>query len=306
MYHFIINPASSTGNGLRIWNQLKEILKEQDIEYTSYLTDGIGSASSIAKSLTENGCQGTIVVLGGDGTMNEVLSGMQSYENITLGYIPTGSSNDLARDLGIPSDPKKALSIVLHPNEYKLTDVGMMNTPDGKEYKFGVSMGIGYDAAICHEALHSKIKKKLNQWHLGKLTYLIIALKQLIRTKSHDCELILDDTRVIPLHNYIFVTVMVHKYEGGGFMFCPEADCSDGYLDICLACNVSKLRTLFILPTAFKGEHIRHKGIQTLRAKKVRIITDQKAPVHTDGESAGFQTEITMSTAPCQVRFIVA
>lgn len=305
MYHFIINPASSTGNGLRIWNRLKEILKEQDIEYTSYLTDGIGSASQIAAGLTEQGCQGTIVVLGGDGTMNEVLTGIKDYEGITLGYIPTGSSNDLARDLGIPSDPVSALSLVLHPQKYQLSDVGILQTSNGEEYKFGVSMGIGYDAAICHEALHSKIKKKLNQWHLGKLTYLIIALKQLIRTKSHDCELILDDEKRIPLHNYIFVTVMIHKYEGGGFMFCPEADCSDGYLDVCLACNVNKFRILRILPTAFKGKHTKYNGIQTLKAKKIRIVTTEKAPVHTDGESAGHQTEITMSIAPKQVRLII-
>ncbi|HOO28131.1 MAG TPA: diacylglycerol kinase family protein, partial [Lachnospiraceae bacterium] len=146
----------------------------------------------------------TIIVLGGDGTINEVLTGIRDYDLVTLGYIPAGSSNDLARDLMLARNPALALQAVLHPKEYTYMDVGVIRyQDDGKN--FGVSAGIGYDAAICHEALHSGMKDFLNKLHLGKLTYVGIALKQLAKTKNSGCTVILDDSRKLRLTGFILL-----------------------------------------------------------------------------------------------------
>ena len=303
MYHFIINPASSTGNGAKIWHDVEQILKEKKIEYTAYLTDGVGSAKNLASTLSSRYYKCTLIILGGDGTMNEVLTGIDNYADVTLGYIPAGSSNDLARDLQLATDPAKAINAILNPKEYAYCDVGIIKYDD-EQKNFGVSMGIGYDAAICHEALQSKMRKCLNKLHVGKLIYLYIALKQLAKTQRHSCDIILDGGRKIHLDNYYFVTTMIHKYEGGGFKFCPDADCADGYLDICAANDISKLRVLRILPTAFSGKHVKFKGIHTYRAKEVQIITSVPACVHTDGESCGIRDKVTMSIAPQQLRII--
>ncbi len=304
MYHMIINPASSTGNGKKIWNRIEKILIDKSIEYTPYFTEGHGSAEQIAKTLTAGDEHQNIVVLGGDGTINEVLTGIRDYSKVTFGYIPAGSSNDFARDLRLLTSPEDMICSILNPKEFIRLDIGRLEYGNTTR-NFGVSMGIGYDAAICHEALASRIKYYLNKVRLGKLIYVIIALKQLLKTKCHSCDIILDDTQKLHFDHYLFVTAMVHKYEGGGFMFCPKADPSDGLLDICAVNNIGKFKVLCMLPTAYKGNHIRFKGIHIYQAKKVRIVTNAASAVHADGESCKLQTEVTVSIEPQQLKMIL-
>lgn len=304
MYHIIINPAASTGNGKKIWTRIEKVLIEEKAEYTPYFTDGSDSARQLAEVLTAGEEHQQIVVLGGDGTINEVLTGIRDYSKVTFGYIPAGSSNDFARDLQLTATPEEAIRSILNPREFIRLDIGCLEY-DNTKRNFGVSMGIGYDAAICHEALASHIKYYLNKVHLGKLVYVIIALKQLFATKCHSCDVILDDTQRLHFDNYLFVTTMIHKFEGGGFMFCPNADPSDGLLDICTVNNISKGKVFLMLPTAYKGKHVRFKEIHTYQAKKVQIITETAAAVHADGESCRLQKEVTVTIDPKQLKMIL-
>lgn len=139
----------------------------------------------------------TLIVLGGDGTINETLQGIADPSKVILGYIPTGSSNDLARDLGISKDPKAALNLILHNNTPRAMDLGRLTYLDEDQPEesrlFAVSCGIGFDAAVCAEAMSSRIKDTMNRIGLGKLTYLGIALKQLITARKVSCTLTLED-----------------------------------------------------------------------------------------------------------------
>lgn len=292
MYHIIINPASKSGRGKKIWNELVPVLEQQKIEYTAYFTAGVGDASMLAERITSEPSEETIriIVLGGDGTMNEVLQGICDFDRAVLAYIPTGSSNDLARDLGISGNPTEALLHILEKAKPVCMDIGKLtyesceNDIPVKTRYFNVGAGIGFDAAVCQEALHSSIKDMFNKMGLGKLTYLGIALKQLIAAKSVSCKITLDDNAPIRLSKFLFIASMVHRYEGGGFMFCPAADYRDGLLDICIAGPMSKLKLLRVLPTAFKGEHARFKNVFMYRAKTIRIRTSAPLWVQTDGE----------------------
>jgi YegS/Rv2252/BmrU family lipid kinase len=304
LFHFIVNPASSTGNGAKIWRLVEQILLDRNVDYTAYLTEGMGSAEKLSSAISSRYSKCTLVIIGGDGTMNEVLNGIDNYADVTLGYIPAGSSNDFARDLQITCNPTQALLAILNPKEYAYCDVGIIKY-DGIQRNFGVSTGIGYDAAVCHEVLHSPMKRYLNKIHLGKLIYLYVALKQLAATKRYGCDIILDGSRKIHLDNYYFVTTMIHKFEGGGFKFCPEANCADGILDVCTVNNISKLWALRILPTAFSGKHVNLKGVGTYKAKEIKIISDVPAAVHMDGESAGMRSEVSISLAKQQLRIII-
>lgn len=114
-YEFIVNPQARSGRGKRIWERMEPELKRRKIDFDVYITEKKGHAGEIAGRLSGPGQQRTIVVLGGDGTVNEVINGLNVSENITLGYIPVGSGNDFARGLGIPEKPEKALGAVLSP-----------------------------------------------------------------------------------------------------------------------------------------------------------------------------------------------
>ena len=175
MYYFIVNPKSRTGHGEKIWAEIQKKLQKEKIPYHSFSTEYAGHAKTIAEKITQNlTVPGNLVVLGGDGTLNEVLEGIKHLNKVYLYYIPTGSGNDFARGMGIPYEPLRAFDLLKANSRTVPIDLGILQT-DGKSRRFAVSAGIGFDAAICHEALTSPLKAFLNRLHLGKLTYLLIA-----------------------------------------------------------------------------------------------------------------------------------
>ncbi len=308
MYHIIINPASRSGRGAKIWSeQIEPARKETNVVYQTYFSKKAGEVKHLAAQITAEHPDDPdlkLIILGGDGTVNEALQGIADPSKVILGYIPTGSSNDLARDLNIPKEPKAALDLLLRDAAPRVMDLGRLTYLDADQPEesrlFAVSCGIGFDAAVCAEAMHSPIKDTMNRIGLGKLTYLGIALKQLITARKVSCTLTLEDTvhnrqENLALPRFLFVTCMSHRYEGGGFMFCPSADDHDGVLDLCSVGNISKGLVLLALPTAFFGKHYFVKGINAHTATRMSITTSSPLWVHTDGEvtrkSCGFRVE---------------
>lgn len=286
MYHVIVNPASRSGRGQRIWKeQIEPALRKENVDYCPHFSERAGDTVSIVADLFRRE-EGDIflIILGGDGTVNEALQGMDDPRRAVLGYIPTGSSNDLARDLKLPRKPLEALDVILHSGRIRSMDLGVLSYADGERRRFAVSCGIGFDAAVCQEAMHSKIKDTMNRLGLGKLTYLGVALRQLFASKAVSGKLTLEGGAPVDIGNMLFTACMVHRYEGGGFMFAPDAVDDDGILNLCAVGDLSKLFILFALPTAFYGKHYRFRGITAYRAGKVTIETSQPLWVHTDGE----------------------
>lgn len=201
MYHIIINPASRSGRGAKIWSeQIEPALKKSDAVYQTYFSKKAGEVKHLAAQITaeyKDDPDLKLIVLGGDGTVNEALQGIADPSKVILGYIPTGSSNDLARDLGIPKEPKAALDLILRNASPRVMDLGRLTYLDEDQPEesrlFAVSCGIGFDAAVCAEAMHSPIKDTMNRIGLGKLTYLGIALKQLITARKVSCTLTIEN-----------------------------------------------------------------------------------------------------------------
>lgn len=306
MYHILINPASRSGKGRLIWkNQIEPALQRENIPYRAYFSKKAGNASRIAEEITSqtNGPL-SLIILGGDGTINEALQGMRNTPRIILGYIPTGSSNDLARDLDIPSNPRDALDLILHSGTPKTIDLGTVTYPDGITRRFAVSCGIGFDAAVCEDAMHSTIKRIMNKLGLGKLTYLGVALKQLFTARAVSGQLTIEDGTPINIGNMLFTACMLHRFEGGGFQFAPNADANDGILNLCVVGDLSKLFVLFALPTAFKGSHYRFKGITPYKARKLTIETSRPLWVHTDGEVTRKSRRICVTCEKSAIRII--
>lgn len=298
MYHIIVNPASRSGNGIKTWKIVEPLLLKRGIRYTVFLSKRRGAIARETQRLCSLNQPIKLIILGGDGTINEAIQGITSPERFILGYIPTGSSNDLARSLQLPTDPEKALNLILTATSPKSLDIGELTYHSNdssipslflghnpKKRKFADSFGIGFDAAVCASALASPLKDKLNRLGLGKLTYLGIALKQIITAKRVACEIYLDGSdSPITLKRFLFITAMIHPFEGGGFKFCPQADSQDGLLDICVVGDFPKIIIPFVLPTAFWGKHYFVKGISFYRATSIRIKSATPLWVHTDGE----------------------
>lgn len=293
MYYFIINPNSRSGRGKTIWHRVKAHLDELQIPYRFYFTRYKFHATKLASHLCQQ-IEGPIqlVVLGGDGTINEVINGITDFTKVCLSYIPSGSSNDFARSLGISSNPQEALATVLAPAKQTIVDIGEMEVigSDGdvlSRRKFAVSTGIGFDAAICYEALNSKLKDVLNMLGLGKLTYGLIAAKQVICYKPTPGELIIDGKTKKDYSDILFLVSMVHKYEGGGAILAPQAVYNDKKLSVCFVHNLNRWKVLFLLPTAFIAKHTLFKGVDVFDCSTIELIQKDARVSHADGEFSG-------------------
>lgn len=308
MYHFIINPNSSSGKGIRYWWTVKEDLDRKNIEYTAEFTQQEGHAIELARNICQQ-YEGVknIVVLGGDGTLNEVINGIDNYEDVILGYIPSGSSNDLAKNLKISKDPLEALSNILKPSKFVYLDYGEITFKDQDRTprKFGGSSGVGYDASVCVEVQSSKLKKRLNKFGLGKLVYLAIAVKQLLSVKFLEATVIMDGINKEHYKNVLLISNMVHKYEGGGLMMAPKADPTDGKLNVCLVHGLSRFAVMILLPTIIFGKHVHIKGVESFQCSNIEILLDRKAAIHTDGETPAFSSHLEVRCIPRKIRMII-
>lgn len=304
MYYFIINPVSRSGKGLKIWEYTEEILKEKNVEYESFILNKQGEAKELANFLSLNKTPCTIVVVGGDGTINEFISGLATCEGVTFGYIPTGSGNDFARGMHLPRNPKDALEIILAPEKFRSINIGVTASGDTKKY-FAVSSGFGYDAAVCHMADQSSLKVILNKLHLGKLVYLATALRMLLSMKPAPVRILLDDNQLLTFQKVYFTAAMNTKYEGGGFMFCPKASPVDNLLDLIVVDSFSKPKALIVLLAAAKGKHVNFDGVHIYRCKRAVVQAEEDTCVHIDGEHFGYCKKVSFDLMKEKLTIIV-
>ena len=308
MYHVIVNPSSKSGLARKQWKHLKAALDHAKITYIVHFTKSEKDLRNYTKSITDrqlfehNGSLNRLIVLGGDGTLNCVVNAIDDMAHTVVSYLPTGTSNDCARALGISADPMDTVAGLKKCGVTRQTDVGVA-AYGRKKRRFNVSCGFGFDAATCDAVMQSPFKNLFNKLGLGKLIYCAVALKQLISLETVSCDLYLDDKPPIHFNRLIFASFMQLPYEGGGFMLCPDADSTDGMLDVCVASNLTALQALPIFPLALKGKHKGHRGIHMYRAKKIRIIASKKLCIHTDGEICGYYTELSLGTEDTKLNY---
>lgn len=303
MYTFIVNPHARSGLGQEVWDALEAALKRENIPYEVFFTKYQKHATNITSQITSDGKEHTIVALGGDGTVNEVVNGIRDFEKTTFGYIPVGSGNDFARGLKLPTEPLEALHTILKRPCLHPVNVGELSYKD-KKRKFAVSAGIGFDADICHEVVVSRVKFILNKIKLGKLTYVFVALHRLFATKPCKVTVTMDGGKPVTFSSVYFVAMMNQQYEGGGVRFCPKAKNDDDRLDIIIASNVSKLKVLLLLPLAFFGLHVHFKGVTVASCRQIEICAENTLPVHTDGEPIFLQRRVSALCIPQKLRVI--
>ena len=212
--------------------------------------------------------------------------------------------NDFARALNLSCDVEKCMDAILSPSQCTAVDIGLARTQESSRY-FLVSSGIGYDADICRKVMVSPLKKAMNKIHLGKLTYVLIALKLLILYKACPVSVRMDKKETASLSKFFFITGMNMPYEGGGVKFCPKADFQDNLLDICMVGNLSKLKILALFPTAFVGKHGRFQGVTLTNCKRIDISSKSPLPIHCDGESLGVADHLTLQSAGKQINVIL-
>ena len=168
MYYFIVNEQGGSGKAKKTWAKVQKLLKKESVEFKAIYTKVDFGASQAAGQISSLPGQKRIVVVGGDGTINEVINGFTCFDSLSLGVIPTGSGNDFARGIGLRKNAAKCLKRILASDGSKRIDLGRVHFDDGRSRLFGISSGLGMDAIVCKKALVSKLKDALNKIGLGK------------------------------------------------------------------------------------------------------------------------------------------
>ncbi len=302
MFHFFVNPASRSGSGSSIWDEVREELDIRNIEYDLHFTKAGCSIKEeyekILSSTEERPIK--LVVIGGDGTLNQCIEGITDLENTELSLIKNGSGNDFSRNKSLPASPRDMLDGILERKHIINIDVGEAvytegSLPDGTpiddgRHRFLVSSGFGYDADICYNADHHRSLKKV----LKSSIYPFFGVVNIFTTPRSDFEVNINGQIKIYPHVY-FMAAMNQPCEGGGVPMVPTASDTDGKLGICLVYGISRLRALLTVPAIMKSRHSGCKGVVLLHGPSVTVHTKVPRMVHYDGETPGTYKNFTAS-----------
>lgn len=264
----IVNPVSGRGKSLGLLPKVIAWCQNEGIEFRIYPTTEVGDGANQARIALQAGFE-RIVVLGGDGTINEVGGALFETEAV-MGVLPGGSGNDFIKMLGKKVDFKESLKIAFLGLPHEV-DVGLAN---GRPF-FNV-VGIGFDAQVAAEA--SKSKSLSGIW-----VYLKAVLKVLRKYRPVPLEIELDRLKLT--QNVTLVSVGNGRASGGGFFLTPQAKFDDGLFDICLMEFLPKSRVFSVLPRALRGTHVRLDGVRVYRSRRIVIKSTEGFPVHIDGEA---------------------
>lgn len=287
MLKFIVNPNAGGEKGFSTWKICERRLQKLGVSYKVYITDGPGDATRLARRATADDEEVTVVPVGGDGTFNEVLNGLNISDKVTIGYIPTGSGNDLARGLKLSGDVERALDVILERKNIIRLDYGVLafGGAEKTQRRFAVSMGIGYDAAVCVAIDHSSLRRKLSRFNMQKSVYLTLGALQIFKSRPSDGCIVVDDKEKIDLKDIMFISSQIHVTEGGGKVFTPDADPQDGLLSVCVMCGKNKLGFTKTLFSGLDGKHAGDKNVRLFDCESIKIHLNDALPVHTDGET---------------------
>jgi len=257
----LTNPASGHGAALRAAQIAIARLQHRGIEVVEIIGDDAQDARYLAGAAVERGTD-ALMVTGGDGVVSNALQVLAGTD-VPLGIIPAGTGNDHAREFGIPTkDPEAAADIVVD-GWTETIDLGRIRDDKGGEKWFGTVAAAGFDSLVTDRANRMS-------WPHGRLRYYIAMLAELSQLRMLPFRMVLDGTREIDADITLAAFGNTRSY-GGGLLICPDADPSDGLLDITMAHSASRTKLVRLFPTVMKGTHVNLDEVSTARAKSIHV-----------------------------------
>lgn len=282
----IVNRAAGGGRTEKDWPVISHLLDKHGIPYEPVFTDRRLHASIITRNKLKEGYS-KIIVVGGDGTMNEVINGVFAQHQIhttevMLGMISVGTGNDWAKMFNIPTDYEAAIQTIKLQKTF-IQDAGLVTyVKNGKEWKryFINIAGMGFGARVVERSNRMKDKGKS-----GPMLYFYNIFYSLIRYRALRAAIHIDgetyDRRIFSMN------VGIGKYNGGGMIQVPHAIADDGLYSITLIKKMGKLNVLANIKRLYNGTIVNHSKVETYMARSVQVGGSTRLQVETDGETLG-------------------
>jgi YegS/Rv2252/BmrU family lipid kinase len=302
-WFFIVNPNAGSRKCEKDWPEILKQTHKKGLDFDFKLTEYRLHATEIAQSAILRGYR-KLVVVGGDGTLNEVVNGVLSQKTVSsvdicVGMITVGTGNDWGRMFQIPHDYKEAIDVLIKGDTF-LQDGGIVtyqNSHSTKERYFVNIAGIGFDAAVVEQTNHMK-----DGGSGGTYAYLKSLVTSLIRYKPTRIKIEVDGRKI---ENDVFsMSVGICKYNGGGMMQLPDAVPNDGLFDITVINKISRGDVILSLPKLYNGKIGSHPKVSTYSGERVLVQSDPPIYLETDGESLG-HTPLEFKIIPKSLRMII-
>ncbi len=299
----VVNPNAGRKRGLVDWPQISGHFDRYGLQYNTVFTERPGHATEIVVEwVGKKGFQ-KIIVVGGDGTMNEVVNGIftqRRYKttDITLGMITVGTGNDWGRMFGIPSDYEEAVKVLIL-NQTFIQDAGIVDYRDqdeaGRRYFVNIA-GMGFDAEVTRKSNRLKEKGKG-----GVFLYLVNIFTSLLNFRHVEALINVDGFN---MENKIFsINVGICRYNGGGMIQAPLAIPDDGLFDLTVIRKLSKPNVILSLKRLYNGTIHKHPKVDIYTGKSIRVESRHTIRLETDGESLG-HTPIEFRIIPKSVKVL--
>jgi YegS/Rv2252/BmrU family lipid kinase len=294
----ILNPVSGGGRALRDRERIDACLRQQGLECTTAVSQRPGETIELAARALREGYT-RFVAVGGDGTLNEIVTGLfageQRPQGCILGLIPVGRGNDWARTHRIPRAYADAAAL-LRAGHTAAHDVGLaeLGPPERRARRCFINVaGVGFDAYVVAQTRATR---------LGPLTYLVGLLRGFVGYRVPRLRLVAQgEDSEAPL----FVAfAALGRYCGGGMDVAPQARTDDGLLDVTLVGEVGKLDLIVNLRRLFDGTILAYRKVRTLRVPRLEVSAAEAVGVQADGEWIG-ETPVTFSVLPQALRVVV-
>lgn len=262
----IINPIAGTRSKRGVREAVIQSLSPLGIEVSVLETSGAGDAAEFAARAAADGIE-MVISAGGDGTVNEIADAL-SHTETTLGILPLGSGNGLARSLGIPQDVDAALKIIADGHKMKC-DRGIVN-----RHPFYCTFGVGFDAVVS--------EKFASMSRRGRITYIRSVLREFLNYRSQPYAISVNGAVIT--EKALLIAVCNASQYGNNAYIAPQAKLTDGLLDITVVHSGSPLSAVSVGMDLLTGYLDRNTHIDTFRVSSATIARIKEGPAHVDGD----------------------
>ncbi|HCW50986.1 MAG TPA: lipid kinase [Clostridiales bacterium] len=300
----VVNPASANGSTGRMWPAISRLLREAGLEHEACLTSGPLDAVGITRQALAEGYR-TVVAVGGDGTVNEVVNGFFDGDQwlgdgARLGLICRGTGCDLIKTLGLPKDDRQAVER-LRAGRTRRIDLGRVRfTGHSGEEQVRYFANIG-DLGLGGETV-ARVNRTTKAFG-GLFSFLWGTLATVATYRNKDIELVIDGGE--PIRGRMNSVVVANgRFFGGGMEIAPQAVMDDGLFDIVVLGNISRLELVANISRVYRGAHLDHPKIALWRGREVTVRSQDTVLLDLDGEQPG-RADAVFTILPGRLEVIV-
>lgn len=275
----IYNPKAGSRKAQKRWRDIRAYMESREVQFDYVQSEGFGSVERLTRTLANNGYR-TIVVVGGDGALNDAVNGImlsdvEDKHQIALGIIPNGIGNDFAKYWGLDSDDYKGAVDILINRRLRKVDVGVFSCFDGEKH---VSR---YFLNAVYIGLGARIVRITNEtrrfWGIPLISYLASLFLVAFERKLHRMHLKVNGEHI----RGRLMAVAVGSARGYGLT--PSAVPYNGWLDVSLVYRPELRQLVSGLWMLQQGRLLNHKIVKPYRTRKVKILRAQNAEISLDG-----------------------